>query len=135
MFYFIIVYNMDLYKSIPIIRKIHRPKEKLDVNKFFMKSSIEIKRYDIELGPYMLLETQKKKIDNIHKNIWLNISFLSNPYEYIHPKITKYYKNDRIVSINKPISRAFYKMWEIMNIFPIINNTLNYRNILYHNDT
>ena len=125
---------MDLFKSINITTKIPRPKESLDVNKFLLKSSTEIKRYNNDLGSYMLLETQKSKIDHIHKNIWLNISFLSNPYEYIHPKITKYYKNDRIVSMEKPISRAFYKMWEIMNTFPIIKDKMNGRNILYHTE-
>lgn len=125
---------MDLLKSINIVTKINRPTECLDISKFLLKSSIDIKRYNSDLGSYMLLETQKSKIDNIHKNIWLNISFLSNPYEYIHPKITKYYKNDRIVSMEKPISRAFYKMWEIMNVFPILKDTINNQNILYHTE-
>lgn len=125
---------MDLFKSINITTKIDRPKEELKLEKFLLKTSTKIQRYNSDLGSYMLLETQKAKIDHIHKTIWLNISFLSNPYEYIHPKITKYYKNDRIVSMEKPISRAFYKMWEIMNVFPIVKDKLSGRNILYHTE-
>jgi len=125
---------MDLFKSIDITKKINRPKENLDIHKFLLKTSSNIKKNNLDPGSYELLKTQKTKIDNIHKNIWLNISFLSNPYEYIHPKITKYYKNDRIVSMEKPISRAFYKMWEIMNVFPIFKYEMNGRSILYHTE-
>lgn len=125
---------MDLFKSINITKRIERPKEDLNIDKFLLKSSPTIQRHNKKLGSYLLLETQKSKIDYIHKNIWLNISFLSNPYEYIHPKVTKYYKNDRIVSMDKPISRAFYKMWEIMNIFPILKDKLNGRNLLYYKE-
>lgn len=125
---------MELYKSVHIITRIIQPLEKLDVDKFMIQSSSILKNVDEEFGNSLLLKKQKSKIDHIYKNVWLNISFLSNPYEYIHPKITKYYKNDKIVSMNKPISRAFYKMWEIMNIFPIFNYKYNNNNLLYHKD-
>ena len=123
---------MDIFKSRQIIQRISRPtKININICDLRLKTSKTLITNDSGMEVNHVLELQKKKLDNIDKNVWMNVSFLSNPFEYIHPKITKYCKQEKITSNSKPISRAYYKMWEIMNAFPIFNNTLDDTNFLY----
>jgi len=50
---------------------------------------------------------------------WDDVKKMTNPYEYIHTS-TPY--NKQSISKIKPISRSFFKMIEICNIFRIFNN-------------
>ena len=50
---------------------------------------------------------------------WDDIKKLTNPYEYIHTNMP-HTKN--AISQIKPISRSFFKMIELCNIFRIFNN-------------
>lgn len=124
---------MDLFKSNQIIKAITPPKE-LNISDIVFRTTTETVMFNKNLGVNHVLETHKKKLDNIHKNIWHNISFLANPCEYIHPKMSKYFKYEVIVGGEKPISRAYYKLWEIMNMFPIFETTMTHHNFLYCND-
>ena len=57
----------------------------------------------------------KENINNI-SNEWDNYKKITNPYEYIHTQI----KNKKLSVCNfKPISRSFFKLIEISNVFNI----------------
>jgi 23S rRNA U2552 (ribose-2'-O)-methylase RlmE/FtsJ len=60
------------------------------------------------------LNSMKKKIDDIN-NEWDIYKKYTNPFEYIHSVIS----NQQKISISKlkPLSRSFYKMIEIYNLF------------------
>ena len=59
----------------------------------------------------------KKQITD-HKDYWDIIKKLTNPYEYIHTIIPNYKIS---VCKYKPISRAFFKMIEIINVFNLLD--------------
>ena len=62
-------------------------------------------------------------------NEWDDIKKITNPYEYIHTNMPH---SKGAISKIKPISRSFFKMIEICNIFRIFNN-FNYKPIKsYH---
>jgi cap1 methyltransferase len=70
------------------------------------------------LGNYEKLNSTKHKISDIGNTKWIKIRKLSNPLEYPYDK--NYLKN-------KPVSRAFFKMLEIITEFKpdLQNNTLH----------
>jgi 23S rRNA U2552 (ribose-2'-O)-methylase RlmE/FtsJ len=122
---------MDLPKTNQIVVRISRPNVTLNANDLVLEYTSNVPQINDELETNSVLETQKLKLDHINKNIWLHISFLANPFEYIHPKITKFTKHERVVSGRKPISRAYYKMAEILNVFPIFETHMNHTNFTY----
>lgn len=61
---------------------------------------------------------ESKKLINSEKENWDIVRKITNPFEYIH---TPYYKNIS-VSKYKPISRAYYKLIEIIQKFKILDN-------------
>lgn len=97
---------------------------------------------------YNYLIDIKKEIDK-YNILWDNYKKFTNPHEYIHT-----YNNDIKSSVCKlkPISRAFYKLIEICNIFSLLNydksiktfhlaegpggfmEAVNYLRNNYHND-
>lgn len=70
---------------------------------------------------YNYAKKAKQLIEDNYKD-WEHAKKITNPYEYIH---TPYNKNTS-VSRETPISRAYYKMIEIMDEFDLLQN--------YHND-
>ena len=65
------------------------------------------------------LRYSKNQIDNVCNNKdWDTSKKITNPYELIYSP----YDNTNI-SNYVPISRSFFKMWEILNKFEIMNNT------------
>jgi len=65
------------------------------------------------------LNNIKQNIDN-YKDNWDNMKKITNPYEYIHTIHPGYHCS---VSILKPLSRSFYKLIEIINMFNLFKNT------------
>ncbi len=65
------------------------------------------------------LQEAKKKIDDVHNN-WDFFKIYTNPYEFIHTHVPN---SNLSVSKYKPISRAFYKILEIYNLFNLLNYT------------
>jgi 23S rRNA U2552 (ribose-2'-O)-methylase RlmE/FtsJ len=65
---------------------------------------------DPALGDSSIIDSTKNKIGQIDQDIWSRFRKYSNIYE--QPKIKNYTKN-------KPISRAYYKLWEILHDFNI----------------
>ena len=88
----------------------------LTENSFEIKTSYNI-NYTISKTLHNYLINIKKEIDKYSSN-WDNFKKITNPYEYIHT-----YNNELKASVCKlkPISRAFYKLIEICNIFNIVN--------------
>ena len=70
---------------------------------------------------YDTVSVQKEKIDSINYNKkWDKIKKIGNPYELVYTSLTNKKKNDNISSYI-PISRSYYKMWEILQNFKIID--------------
>ena len=94
----------------------------IDENNFKIQISNKVNYY-ISKTLHNYLINIKKEIDKNNSN-WDNFKKITNPYEYIHT-----YNNDLKSSVCKlkPISRAFYKLIEICNIFNIldINDSLS----------
>jgi 23S rRNA U2552 (ribose-2'-O)-methylase RlmE/FtsJ len=75
------------------------------------------------------LTTEKMKIEKIKRSLWDYFKKLINPYEYVHlnkPQIVSKPLHDiplNFIGIANydPISRAYYKLWEILHDFPLIN--------------
>ena len=88
----------------------------LKYNDFKIDFSSNI-NFHISITLHNYLLNIKKEIDNFNI-LWDNFKKLTNPYEYIHT-----YNNEIKSSICKlkPISRAFYKMIELCNIFNLLN--------------
>ena len=63
-----------------------------------------------------LIDT-KKKIDTVSYS-WDTIKIYTNPYEFIHTNVPSY---QIPVSKYRPISRAFFKLLEIYNLFNILD--------------
>ena len=80
----------------------------------------------IEIHPkfgsqYKLLQKFKNLISDFELSKWDYYKKLSNKYELV------YISNDSYnsISLYKPISRAYYKLWEIINDFDIIDNSIS----------
>lgn len=70
------------------------------------------------------LNTIKEKITNNELD-WDNTKRYTNPYEYIHSIIPE---KNRCISKYKPLSRSYFKMVEIVNLFNLLEN-YNHQNI------
>lgn len=80
---------------------------------------LEIKKnlqyYTISKSLARYLNSMKTQIDN-YQNEWDQYKKYTNPYEYIHTLIP--YSKQSVCKL-KPLSRSFYKLIEILNIFNI----------------
>ena len=89
-------------------------------NNFKKKINIEIKKCNNELifkNKYLL--TKKKcEIDNYNTNDWDKSKKYINNYEYIY---TSSDNNKNICNI-RPISRSYFKIYEILKNYKILNN-------------
>ena len=64
------------------------------------------------------LNEQRNKIDKIHPDIWKKIRWYINQYDFL---------------VKDPIiNRAFYKYWEIINVFDIFKNYNEKEDIIFH---
>ena len=98
-----------------------------NTNKEIIGSTLKLKlnrKLDIsQVCSYSLsfyVQEAKKKIDDVYQQ-WDFLKIYTNPYEFIHTHVPN---SNLSVSKYKPISRAFYKILEIYNLF----NLLNYSN-------
>ncbi len=66
-----------------------------------------------------ILRIEKEKIDGLENDInWDRMKKIGNPYELIYTSYNKKRKNDSI-SLYTPISRSYFKMWEIYHTFDL----------------
>jgi 23S rRNA U2552 (ribose-2'-O)-methylase RlmE/FtsJ len=75
----------------------------------------DLKHYTISKSLARYLNSMKTQIDN-YQNEWDQYKKYTNPYEYIHTPIP--YSKLSVCKL-KPLSRSFYKLIEIFNIFNI----------------
>ncbi len=104
--YLYIYKNDDLTKNIEI--------ENLKLEWKPKKQSLFFKHY------YEEISKKKEEIDTLENNeIWDKMKKIGNPYELIYTTYHRKKKND---SISKyiPLSRSYFKMWEIYNNYPIL---------------
>lgn len=78
---------------------------------------------------YDIISFEKKKIDDL-SNVedWDKMKKIGNPYELIYTTYNKKKKNDSI-SLYSPISRSYFKLWEIFynfNVFEQFNKNEKY---------
>jgi 23S rRNA U2552 (ribose-2'-O)-methylase RlmE/FtsJ len=91
-----------------------------------VSNEIDIKEENDEVEN--ILNKHKEYIDNIDKNIWNYNKKLVNDFEALHIPSKNMLDNYGVADYI-PISRAFFKMWEILNDFPSILDISG--NILY----
>lgn len=85
----------------------------IDINVLAQNKNVLFKKY------YDIVIIEKKKIDVLENNEnWDKMKKIANPYELIYTTYTKKKKN---YSISKyiPISRSYFKMWEILHNFEL----------------
>jgi cap1 methyltransferase len=71
---------------------------------------------------YKIVSNEKEKIDKLENNEnWDKMKKIGNPYELIYTTYNKKRKNDSI-SQHIPISRSYFKMWEIFYNFDLFKN-------------
>ena len=86
---------------------------------FNILNSNTINKQNFQPDLFKILNKYKNEIDNIDKDVWNKYKSLVNEYEMIfNNKNTKYN-----VSTYVPISRAYFKLWEMINNFDIIDNS------------
>lgn len=92
------------------------------ISKKLIPNEIDIKftenHNEITKTSYMYLTTLKAEIE-LHMNKWDTYKKYTNTYEYIHTQVpgSKY-----SVSKCKPLSRSYFKLIEIVNIFNLLDN-------------
>jgi 23S rRNA U2552 (ribose-2'-O)-methylase RlmE/FtsJ len=89
---------------------------KMDEDNFWRCTYETEQEYDL----YMDLERWKDRIEPFHVNdLWNEIKKRYNPFEYVYSPTPNY---NMCVSRYHPISRSFFKLWEIMHDFQIVKN-------------
>ena len=70
---------------------------------------------------YTKLSSSKSIIDTVNYNSeWDKMKKIANPYELIYTTYNRKKKKESIANY-KPISRSFYKLWEIDNKFELLD--------------
>lgn len=101
----------------PKIKKL-KNLETLSLNKIEKENIFYFEEYNIEIS------NKKKEIDNYDNNEWDKMKKLVNPYELIYTTSSKKYKYENI-SYYKPVSRSYFKLWEIHKDYKLIPNKNN----------
>jgi 23S rRNA U2552 (ribose-2'-O)-methylase RlmE/FtsJ len=71
---------------------------------------------------YKIISLEKEKIDKLEINDnWDKMKKVGNPYELIYTTYNKKRKNDSI-SLYIPISRSYFKLWEIFHNFDLFKH-------------
>lgn len=108
----VVLGSLDKYALQPFENRIVMIPDPEDIDKIKIRIEMGEDRDSMdnlcELGFDMRVEETKKLIDKIGPDIWRYYRGLLNPYELVSDNKNK----------NKIVSRAYYKLWEIMNIFP-----------------
>ena len=99
--------------------------ESNNVNNIIKSLKIDVLRKDKNIlfnKYYKIVSTEKEKIDKLENNEnWDKMKKIGNPYELIYTTYNKKRKNDSI-SQHIPISRSYFKMWEIFYNFDLFKN-------------
>jgi cap1 methyltransferase len=105
---------MNFYLEIDNNNEINTKIEnKIDIISINKDKNLLFKKY------YKIVSNSKEKIDNLeNSDNWDKMKKIGNPYELIYTTYNKKRKNDSI-SLYIPISRSYFKMWEIFHNFEI----------------
>jgi 23S rRNA U2552 (ribose-2'-O)-methylase RlmE/FtsJ len=80
---------------------------------------------------YKIISNEKEKIDKLENtDNWDKMKKIGNPYELIYTTYTKKRKNDSI-SQYIPISRSYFKMWEIYHNFNLFKYFINGEDFIF----
>jgi cap1 methyltransferase len=105
--------NMYLYRNTEI--QLH-PVSPITLTKRPKRSSILFRTYFEDIS------RKKEEIDSLENTeMWDKMKKLGNPYELIYTTYHRKRKNESISSYS-PLSRSYFKMWEIYNNYPIFKN-------------
>jgi 23S rRNA U2552 (ribose-2'-O)-methylase RlmE/FtsJ/uncharacterized protein YlaN (UPF0358 family) len=109
---------MNFYLKIDNDNLINQYIDNIDIQIITRDQNIFFKKY------YKKVSFEKEKIDKLENTEnWDKMKKIGNPYELIYTTYNKKRKNDSI-SIYIPISRSYFKMWEIFynfNFFKYFN--------------
>jgi 23S rRNA U2552 (ribose-2'-O)-methylase RlmE/FtsJ len=87
-----------------------------------IKYSDTVSKIDINVLEYDLLMKYKNNISSLGINkYWDHAKKITNPYELVHLPTNRRKKNESIAFYN-PLSRSYYKLWEIIDDFNILDN-------------
>jgi 23S rRNA U2552 (ribose-2'-O)-methylase RlmE/FtsJ len=87
--------------------------ENIDLKIINKNNNLLFKKY------YEIVSSEKEKIDKLeNSDNWDKMKKIGNPYELIYTTYNKKRKNDSI-SLYIPISRSYFKMWEIFYNFDL----------------
>lgn len=95
--------------------------KKLEISDLNLEFSDKIQEPKYNKLLYNYLNTSKTQIDDLVEQ-WDIIKKFTNPYEFIHTTIPGY---KSCISNITPLSRAFFKMIEICNVFKLCENKNN----------
>jgi 23S rRNA U2552 (ribose-2'-O)-methylase RlmE/FtsJ len=96
----------------------------IDNNDINIDNNIQIKKINKDKNLlfkkyYKNVSFEKEKIDNLENSEnWDKMKKIGNPYELIYTTYNKKRKNDSI-SLYVPISRSYFKLWEIFHTFEL----------------
>jgi 23S rRNA U2552 (ribose-2'-O)-methylase RlmE/FtsJ len=80
---------------------------------------------------YKIISNEKEKIDKLENtDNWDKMKKIGNPYELIYTTYTKKRKNDSI-SQYIPISRSYFKMWEIYHNFNLFKYFISSEDFIF----
>ena len=101
--------------------------KKLELNVINKQKNVLFNKY------YKIVSTEKEKIDKLENcENWDKMKKIGNPYELIYTTYNKKRKNDSI-SNYIPISRSYFKMWEIFYNFDLFKNyDINNKQVFAH---
>lgn len=103
---------------------------KIDNPELLLDISENVVNQDFDLDIYNLIKKYKNEIDNIHNSkIWDFCKKLSNRFEMIHINNKGKIHNLGIANYD-PISRSYFKMWEIIKDLNLINFNCSKLNIV-----
>ena len=92
--------------------------ENINLGLISKKKCLIFKKYN------KILSNKKTIIDSDNYNYeWDKMKKIANPYELIYTTYSKKYKKESIANY-KPISRSFYKLWEINNYFNLLDSNI-----------
>jgi 23S rRNA U2552 (ribose-2'-O)-methylase RlmE/FtsJ len=107
---------MNFYLEIDNINNNNKINDNIKIEKISKDKNLFFKKY------YKTVSFEKEKIDKLENTEnWDKMKKIGNPYELIYTTYNKKRKNDSI-SLYIPISRSYFKLWEIFYNFDLFKH-------------
>ena len=117
--YFFKIYTK--YSNNNIYKNKNNSENIIDCNENIINETLEREIVSINNTLNLLLVDEKNKIDKYY-DVWDKYKRFTNDYEFIYSSNDGKYKS--VINCNK-ISRSYFKLWEILNEYPLINKNIN----------